>query len=83
MRHIFLLIHHCKSPIAEVLLYIEMVARAVKHILRRKLREKMAELKFPLEMPYIDLIAIFLDNLFSKQAPKNEEWTVVFAELQS
>jgi len=42
----------------------------------------MAQLKFPLEMPYIELLAEFLNSLFWKKAA-SQEWKLIMDEAES
>ena len=54
-----------KYPVAAHYLLLEIVARIVKNMLRRRLRKKMAQLKIPLEAPYGRVIIQYLNQVFT------------------
>jgi len=86
VRYMGKIFKHCTSVPARALLLIEMAARVIKQTLRKKIREKMSELKFPPEHPYIELLVTYLNviifgkkiNQEEKEIPQNTEaWKII------
>jgi hypothetical protein len=50
-RYMGIVYKHCKIAESRILLLIEMAARIIKQTLREKIRERMSDLKIPLETP--------------------------------
>jgi len=90
VRYMGKIFKHCTSYQARALLLIEMAARIIKQALRKKIREKMNELKFPLEHPYIELLVTYLNviifgkkiNQEEKEIPQNTDaWKVIESNI--
>eukprot|EP00008_Paramoeba_atlantica_P015514 CAMPEP_0201498548 /NCGR_PEP_ID=MMETSP0151_2-20130828/71691_1 /ASSEMBLY_ACC=CAM_ASM_000257 /TAXON_ID=200890 /ORGANISM="Paramoeba atlantica, Strain 621/1 / CCAP 1560/9" /LENGTH=330 /DNA_ID=CAMNT_0047890205 /DNA_START=6 /DNA_END=995 /DNA_ORIENTATION=- len=74
--------HDTVKKVNRVLL-IEAVARVIKNELNRKLREKVKELKLPLEVPYRQLAINFLNLVFGASAQQMEWWKETLPSLLS
>lgn len=63
------------------LFVIEAVARVAKNTLRRKLQEKMRELKVPMEVPYRRIVVNFMNRIFSSTNKSQQWWENVGNQL--
>jgi len=63
-RYMGVVLKYCKYAESRTLLLIEMAARVIKQSLREKIRERMSDLKFPLETPYIELLTAYINKIF-------------------
>jgi tetratricopeptide (TPR) repeat protein len=62
-RYMGIVFKQCKYSESRTLLLIEMAARVIKQTLREKIRERMSDLKFPLETPYIELLTAYINKI--------------------
>jgi hypothetical protein len=65
LRHLGALFVEASSGSCRMLLLIEMVSRAVKVLCRKRLRELMESLTYPLEQPYIEATVQLLNAVFA------------------
>jgi tetratricopeptide (TPR) repeat protein len=70
-----------KAEAGEKLVFIEAVARVIKNMLRRKLQDKMKELRLPMEVPYRRLVVDFMNVVFGSTDASQEWWETMPAEL--
>jgi len=64
----------------KAMLLVEMFARAIKHLLRKRLRTKMQQLKLPLEDPYCQLVTDYLNLVFGETPKSSAYWDKVLAK---
>lgn len=79
-RHAGLLRKHLTDPEFKQIVLAEIVARAIKNNLRFKLREKMKQLRLPLEEPYRRLVIDFLNLVFGNNKDSDVYWNKYIKE---
>jgi hypothetical protein len=57
-----------------------MFARVIKNLLKLQLREKMKQLKFPLEEPYRRIVIEYLNIVFGDCDASEEHWNTILKE---
>eukprot|EP01103_Thecamoeba_quadrilineata_P012142 TRINITY_DN3060_c0_g1_i2.p1 TRINITY_DN3060_c0_g1~~TRINITY_DN3060_c0_g1_i2.p1 ORF type:complete len:601 (+),score=88.67 TRINITY_DN3060_c0_g1_i2:86-1888(+) len=69
---------HIRSLVAhehvKTLLFINMAARVIKNCLRLRLREKIRELKVPLQEPYVRVVVDYLNLVFGESSASDRYW---------
>ncbi|KAH3759766.1 Histidine kinase A [Pelomyxa schiedti] len=74
VRHLMRLYHCCTTPIARTTILTESVARAVKSIIRGKLRKRMKRPPFvPTELPYKQIIIDCFNTVLGHNVRKSEK----------
>jgi len=81
VRYMGIVYKHCKYTESRTLLLLEMAARIIKQTTREKIRERMSDLKFPLETPYIELLTTYVNTIFFEGSP--EAWKQIETNILS
>jgi hypothetical protein len=66
--------HYVQSDTIKMLLLIEMIARVVKIVARERIRNKMRDLRVPLEQPYRRVVVDYLNTVFGNGAESRAYW---------
>jgi len=80
-RYMGIVYKHCCQNASKTLLLLEMAARIIKQTIREKIRERMSDLKFPLETPYLDLLTTYINKIFFEGSP--EAWKQIETNILS
>eukprot|EP01103_Thecamoeba_quadrilineata_P017072 TRINITY_DN5918_c0_g1_i1.p1 TRINITY_DN5918_c0_g1~~TRINITY_DN5918_c0_g1_i1.p1 ORF type:complete len:585 (+),score=95.88 TRINITY_DN5918_c0_g1_i1:3-1757(+) len=64
----------CAHDNVKTLLFIHMAARVIKNCLRLRLREKMKELKVPLQEPCVRVVVDYLNLVFGESPASDAYW---------
>eukprot|EP01130_Rhizamoeba_saxonica_P016324 TRINITY_DN7530_c0_g1_i1.p1 TRINITY_DN7530_c0_g1~~TRINITY_DN7530_c0_g1_i1.p1 ORF type:complete len:885 (-),score=187.58 TRINITY_DN7530_c0_g1_i1:58-2367(-) len=75
-RHLGFVRKHVTNWEFKKIVLIEIIARAIKNNLRFRLREKVKQLKLPLEEPYIRLVADYLNMVFGNTKQSDDYWDI-------
>ena len=77
LRYMGLIRHHVKTPSIKGMIFIHMLARVIKHQIRRKMREQMRKWKLPLEHTCRQHVISYLNLVFGS----SEESDAHFDEI--
>eukprot|EP01095_Lingulamoeba_sp_RSL-Kostka_P009027 TRINITY_DN3078_c0_g2_i1.p1 TRINITY_DN3078_c0_g2~~TRINITY_DN3078_c0_g2_i1.p1 ORF type:complete len:341 (+),score=110.04 TRINITY_DN3078_c0_g2_i1:174-1196(+) len=80
LRYLGRLRHWIESEFIKQIIFVEMIARVIKHVLRQKLRKKMKQLKLPLEHECRELIINDCNLIFGNSDISSNYWNTTIKQ---